>query len=254
VPKNDAYPLESVDRALRLLTLLQTGEPVTVTGAAKHLGVVPSTAHRLLGALVRRDYATQDESRSYVAGPALAARQSDITLGALSQAASPFLQQMQAAFDETAHVMVMQGQRIRFVDGIESSKALRVSVRSRGTMPAHCSAGGKAMLAALGPREVDERYRDGLPPWPTAKIASLAALHRELEGVRKRGYGINVEETEAGVSGVAAAVLTPAGRPIAALTFALPSSRFSQVGHEELGRVTMRSAAGLTEALQKALI
>ena len=83
-------------------------------------------------------------------------------------------------------------------------------------MPAHCSAGGKAMLAALSPHEVEQRYEDGLPPWPSAKVTSLSALQRELEGTRKRGYGINVEETEPGVSGVAAAVLTPAGRPIAA--------------------------------------
>jgi IclR family acetate operon transcriptional repressor len=253
VSKNDAYPLESVDRALRLLTLLQAGQSLTVTGAAKHLDVVPSTAHRLLGALVRRDYATRDERRGYVGGPALGSRQQHITLGSLSAAAAPFLQEMQAAFDETAHVMVLQGRLIRFVDGMESSKALRVSVRSGGTMPAHSSAGGKAMLAALTTQEIEERYRDGLPPWPTAKVTSLLALHRELNGVRERGYGINVEETEQGVSGVAAAVLTPGGRPVAALTFAVPSSRFSQFGHVELGRVTMQSAARLTAALQERL-
>lgn len=224
-----------------------------MTGAARDLDVVPSTAHRLLGALVRRDYAAQDENRRYVAGPALLGRQPHITLGALSAAAAPFLQEMQTEFDETAHVMVMQGQMIRFVDGLESSKALRVSVRSRGTMPAHCSAGGKAMLAGLSAQEIDERYRDGLPSWPSAKVTSLPALHRELDGVRARGYGINVEETEPGVSGVAAAVLTPAGRPVAALTIAVPSSRFSQFGHEELGRVAIHSATGLTYALQERL-
>ncbi len=253
MPKSDAYPLESVDRALRLLTLLQAGQALTVTGAAKHLDVVPSTAHRLLGALVRRDYAARDESRGYVAGPALVGRQQHITLSSLSAAAAPFLRELQEAFDETAHVMVLQGRLIRFVDGMESSKALRVSVRSGGTMPAHCSAGGKAMLAALTSQEIEERFRDGLPAWPTAKVTSLAALHRELDGVRGRGYGINVEETESGVSGVAAAVLTPGGRPVAALTLAVPSTRFGRFGHEELGRVTMQSARRLTDALQEQL-
>lgn len=252
--KKESYPLESVDRALRLLTLLQSGQSVTVTSAAKHLDVVPSTAHRLLGALVRRDYAVQDGNRSYSAGPALGAMQGGgITVGALSSAAAPFLRELHDAFDETAHVMVMHGSWISFVDGIESSKALRVSVRSRGLMPAHCAAGGKAMLAALSKQEVDELYHDGLPPWPGAKITSLAALHRELDAVRRRGYGINVEETEPGVSGVAAAVLTPAGRPVAALTVAVPSSRFDDLGAEKTGKLAAKCAAQLTAALQEGL-
>lgn len=253
MPKKTAYPLESVDRALRLITLLQSGQSVTVTAAAQHLDVVPSTAHRLLGALVRRDYAAQDDQRRYVAGPALIGRTTSITVGALSAAAAPFLQELHDAFDETAHVMVLEGSWIRFVDGIESSKALRVSVRSRGTMPAHCSAGGKAMLAALNSREIDARYQDGLPDWPSSKVHSLSALRKELDDVRRRGYGINVEETEPGVSGVAAAVVTPSGRPIAALTLAVPSSRFQALGPDRAGRMAMATADRLSAALQRGL-
>ena len=253
MPNTEAYPLESVDRALRLITLLQSGQSVSVTAAAQYLDVVPSTAHRLLGALVRRDYAVQDDQRRYSAGPALKGRPMSITVGALSAAAAPFLQELHDAFDETAHVMVLDGPHIRFVDGIESSKALRVSVRSRGTMPAHCSAGGKVMLAALSRSEIDARYQDGLPEWPTAKITDLAMLHDELEVVRHRGYGVNLEETEPGVSGVAAAVVTPSGRPIAALTLAVPSSRFPALGPEKAGRAAMATAARLSEALQQGL-
>lgn len=253
MPKEPAYPLESVDRALRLLTLLQSGQAVTVTGAARHLDVVPSTAHRLLGALVRRDYAVQNEQRAYEAGPALPVQRNQVTVGTLSAAAAPFLHELQSAFDETAHVMMLQGQWIRFVDGAESSKALRVAARSRGTMPAHCSAGGKAMLAALSPHEVEERYQEGLPAWPSAKVTSLPSLQRELAGIRARGFGINVEETEVGVSGVAAAVLAPTGRPVAALTIAVPSSRFMELGPDRLGAASADAAARLTQTLRKIL-
>lgn len=242
-----------MDRALRLMTLLQSGQAVTVTSAAQHLEVVPSTAHRLLGALVRRDYAVQDAQRRYVAGPALIGGPTSITIGALSAAAAPYLKELHDTFDETAHVMVLEGPWIRFVDGIESSKALRVSVRSRGTMPAHCSAGGKAMLAALNRRELDARYQEGLPDWPSAKVHSLPMLHKDLDDVRRRGYGINIEETEPGVSGVAAAVVAPSGRPIAALTLAVPSSRFHALGPDRAGRTTMATADRLSIALQRGL-
>ena len=44
-------PIESVDRALRLVSMLRDEDSITVTHAAETLGVALSTAHRLLGAL-----------------------------------------------------------------------------------------------------------------------------------------------------------------------------------------------------------
>ena len=51
--------LRSVDSALLLVTVLQQEGPMRVTDAAGRLGVSVSTAHRLLSALVHRDFAVQ---------------------------------------------------------------------------------------------------------------------------------------------------------------------------------------------------
>ena len=72
-----ASPVESVDRALVLLTALRDGEVLSVTDAAARLGVAPSTAHRLLTSLVHRDFAFQDRDRRYRRGPALLAPRSE---------------------------------------------------------------------------------------------------------------------------------------------------------------------------------
>ena len=48
----DRAPVESVDRALQLVSILRDEQVLTVTHAADLLGVAPSTAHRLLAALV----------------------------------------------------------------------------------------------------------------------------------------------------------------------------------------------------------
>ena len=53
------YAIASVDSALLLATLLQHEGPMRVTDAAERLGVSASTAHRLLGMLVYRDFAEQ---------------------------------------------------------------------------------------------------------------------------------------------------------------------------------------------------
>jgi IclR family acetate operon transcriptional repressor len=220
-------PIESVDRALQLLSFLLEGTELSVTDAAHRLGVVPSTAYRLLSALVYRGFAIQGSDRRYRLGPALLApRDEPLTLSTLRTTAHPALERLHRTVGETVQLMVLQGPYIRFVDGIECELPLRVGVRISDKMPAHCSAGGKAILAALGNADFDAVYRGGLPEWPTARITTLGALKRQLAQVRKTGYGTNSEETEQGVSGMGMAIRDPVGRPIAAFTVAVPSARF----------------------------
>jgi len=241
--------LGSVDRALRLIMLLQAGETLSVTEAAARLAVVPSTAHRLLGALCYRGFAVQDASRRYSIGPVLAAHSTAVTPATLRSAAGPALAAMRQAFKETAHLMVLRGALIQFVDGVEADRALRIGLRIGGTMPAYCSAGGKAMLAALSTPEVETLHASGLPEWPTAKVRSLPALKHELAEIRQAGYGVQVEETEAGVCGIGVAILDLAGRPVAGLTLALPTSRFDRRAVPAMGRLLTKAAAETADRL-----
>lgn len=241
--------LGSVDRALRLIMMLQAGETLSVTEAAARLAVVPSTAHRLLGALCYRGFAVQDAARHYSIGPALAVHSATVTPATLRSAASPALATLRQAFRETAHLLVLRGTLIQFVDGVEAERALRIGLRIGGTMPAYCSAGGKAMLAALSTPEVEALHATGLPDWPTAKIRSLAALKRQLAEIRQVGYGVQVEETEEGVCGIGVAILDLTGRPVAGLTLALPAGRFDRRGVPAMGRLLTQVAAATSDRL-----
>ena len=67
-----AYRIESVDKALRLLHMFREKPRWTVSEVSEALGVVPSTAHRLLAMLQWHDFAHQEPgSKAYVAGRAL---------------------------------------------------------------------------------------------------------------------------------------------------------------------------------------
>ncbi|HRO31423.1 MULTISPECIES: IclR family transcriptional regulator [Micrococcaceae] len=240
-------PIESVDRALVLLTLLREQGSVSVAEAAAHLGVAPSTAHRLLTALVHRDFARQDHLRRYLVGPAF--RTSPVTspaLAALRDAARPALELARAETGETVQVMVLRGGNILFLDGIESGHSLRIASRTGDVLPAFTSAGGKALLSRLNNQQLDELFRAGLPDWPTATIQSRATLKRRMTRIRQDGYATNIEETEQGVVGIGVAVVDELGRPLAGLTTATPSLRFTRADlphHVE----TLRAAARILE-------
>ncbi|MFH5824872.1 IclR family transcriptional regulator [Georgenia sp. AZ-5] len=237
--KSDPYRIEAVDRALVLLTLLSERGSLSVTEAGRALGVAASTAHRLLSTLSHRGFAVQGERRLYLPGPAL--RRLGGGVGAeLSERVHPYLERLFARVGETVHLMVRTGAEIRFVDGIEGEQPLRVGLRTGAHMPAYCTSGGKAMLAELDPLEIDALHAGGLTPWPGEQIRNLPALHRELEQVRRRRFGLNHDESEPGVTAIGASIGVHDGEH-AALTVALPTARLA-----------LTDAAALAEALRDA--
>jgi len=246
-------PLESVDRALRLIEALADGRILTVKEAADLLEVAPSTAHRLLAALKFRRFAVQDGDRGYRAGTALQVGELDLMhADRLRMAAAPALALLHAEVDECAQLMVLRGTDIVFLDGAESFRPLRVAVRIGDRIPAHCSAGGKAILAELGTEGLSALYAEGLPTWPSASITDLTALRRQLAQVRSQGYGVNHNETEDGVSGVGVALHDASGQAVAALTLAVPSARFSRADLPAYAELLHRAARLAEPALPAA--
>ena len=219
------YPLQSVDRAFTLVGMLKESD-LRVVDAAETLGVAQSTAHRLLAMLVHHDYAVQLRQHIYTAGPAL-------TIGLtraqqppnLVQVARPHIEALSAQTRETVHVMVLEGTGARFVDGIESPQNLKVSTRVGMVLPAHITSGGKVLLARLSREELLRLYPRGLRLTPDAAGPDIVALQRELATVRRRGYAVNLEETEQRVNAIGAAVVNGGGRGIAAVVVAAPSAR-----------------------------
>jgi DNA-binding IclR family transcriptional regulator len=223
-------PAEAVDRALRLLLLLRQQGRLSVTHAAAELGVAPSTAHRLLNALCFRDFAVQDRDRQYRAGPQLSdSGSAPLSVAALRRLARPAIELLHDRTRETAHLMVLRGADIRFIDGVEAEQALRVGLRTGIRLPAYCTSGGRAMLAALPRADVDDLHRQGLPAWPGATVTDLAGLHRQLATVRKKGYAVNQEESEQGLVAVGACIRDDAGRPLAGVSVSVPSVRYRRV-------------------------
>jgi IclR family transcriptional regulator, acetate operon repressor len=222
VKNKPAYAITSVDSALLLATLLQQEEPMRVTDAATRLGVSVSTAHRLLGMLVYRDFAEQLPDRRYGAGPVLRrGRVQPASVARLREVALPHLRRLVDSLGETANVMVLAGSDVRFVATVESGHVLRVGDRTGRALPAHRSSGGKAVLAALD--------QEGLAALlETVEDVDAAGLARELRAVRRRGFAVNDQQTEAGLTAVGVAVPAAGGFSGAALSIAAPTARVSR--------------------------
>jgi DNA-binding IclR family transcriptional regulator len=238
--------LSSVGHAVRILLLLRERQTVRVTEVAETLAVARSTAHRILTTLCEYGFVVQTRSRgAYRAGPQLV----EVGLAALRgvdvrRVAHPHLEALSAELRETVSLIVVQGDRSWFLDSVESMEPLRVSSRTGHSVPAHCTSGGKVLLAQLSPESLRRLYpEEGLPTVTERTIACRSELEAELALVRERGYGTNFEGGEIGVSGVGVLIRDPEGRPLAAVAVSAPSSRLTDERVDELV-----SAAGETAA------
>jgi IclR family transcriptional regulator, acetate operon repressor len=224
-----SYPISSVGNALKLLLLFREHQSVRLTEACAYLGVAHSTAHRLLAMLVEHGFVRQEPSRAYVPGPMLA----EIGLAVVQKMdiraqARPFLEQLAEEYGETVHLTILEDRNVRYVDAIESDRALRVTARTGQVLPAHCTSAGKALLAALAPGEVPALYAGiKLEAKTSHSMKSVRALEAALEVVRDDGFATNHEESEDGVGSVAIALVNGAGRPVAAIAVAVPELRLT---------------------------
>jgi DNA-binding IclR family transcriptional regulator len=246
--------IRSLDSGLRLLEILRDRPSLSVNEAAKLLGTAPSTAHRLLGTLKARGFVAQDPAtRRYRAGSALL----DIAFDALRnldvrRISRHHLEALAFEQGETTNLIVLERTSIRYMEVAESTQQLRAASRVGETRPAHGTASGKVLLAALTDAQVEALYPDeALAPMTPHTVRTRRELLKELAAVREQGFAVATEEGVAGITAIAVPLHEPLGRVVAALTLAGPSSRLPAERIEEVARATLRHAAAIDEDLRR---
>jgi IclR family acetate operon transcriptional repressor len=223
------YGISSVDHALQLAVLLQVEGPLTVSAAADRLGVARSTAHRLLSMLVYRDFAVQKADRRYDAGPVLSvASTSRSRIARLRELAMPHLEVLAQHTQESANLLIRTGALSRFIACVEGPQVLRVGNREGMVFPAHLTTGGRLLLADLDDERLAAVYDSQQAADPHSPPVDLDALRVDLRPVRARGFALNVEDTEAGVTAVGYPIRGADGSAVAAVSVSVPSSRFTE--------------------------
>jgi IclR family acetate operon transcriptional repressor len=227
--KPDPQVLRSADHALRVVLLVTARGKITVSEVAAELSVGVSTAHRLLSTCKHAGFVRQDRAGGpYTIGPAV----HEIALAtsaavSLKDAAAPVLQDLRAEVGETTSMLILEGRTVRFVDSLEGNRhSVRVTPRVGVVLPAHCTSGGKAMLACLPEDELHRRLPgQRLEGVGERSIRTWPVLAAELERVRRRGWAVNLGEGDPGIGAVGAAIRSGTGEPRAAVVVAAPLSR-----------------------------
>lgn len=219
--------LESVDKALALLTLLRGGDAIRIVDVSRKLGVAPSTAHRLMTTLVMRGFAEHIRgSKSYRAGRILFELGLSVT-GELDfrREARRHLLKLAAEVLETVHLMMLEKNGVRFIDSVESMHPVRVASRIGVLLPSYSASGGKLLMAYAGMSREDVLASGNLKPLTGQTLIDVDTLMDELDDIRRLGYARNRGESDEEVRAIAVGVPRRNGEVVAALAVAAPAPR-----------------------------
>jgi IclR family transcriptional regulator, acetate operon repressor len=239
----DRYRVQSVERAFVLLEALAEAGPegMILSDLARLLGISKSSAYAILQTLLAGGFVADSGSgmsRRYRLGMALA-RLGDVVVSqiALRDVAMTVMRELTRETGLTSRVAVLDEPYavvIARVDAPHSTVRFTANLGKREHL--HCSAVGKAMLAALPEQTVHEILSAaGLPEKTTHTITEAAALHAELESVARRGYAIDDEEDNVGVFCVGSAIFDHSAHCVGAVSITglkldLPAWRAEQLG------------------------
>lgn len=228
----------SAERCLAMLEYVaDRPEGVALTTVANALELPQSATHRLLSVLAQAGYVRQNPVTGWYAPTLVVAALGLRLLSALEipDVCQPTLDLLAKRTGELVRLSALEGGRLLWVAKAQGSQSsLRYDPITGRDVPLHVTAMGKAWLATLPDEEavalVAARGYGGDLIGPNA-LRDEAALRVELKVTRARGYGMVIEEAEAGVSAIAAVVRDGPGKdapPVAAVSVAGPAFRLPE--------------------------
>lgn len=246
--RHDLAPIQSVDRAIRLLkAIADSPRPLPLPAAARTAGVNPGTAWRLLATLEHHGLLARNGSGYAVGYSAvrIAAAADETTL---KNAARPLLERLVEETGEAVSLSVPRQDSIVSIDHLAAPRIVSAGWVGE-QLPLHCTSNGKLLLAWLPEDQLAAFLRRPLTALTPATITDPQGLYEELLEVRDREYGIEVEEFEVGLHAVSAAARDARGKPLAILSVSGPAYRMPRGQLHEIGALLLAAAAQLEAAL-----
>jgi len=223
------YIIRSVAHALDVIEeFYGDADELGVTDLSKRLKLHKNNIFRLLATLESRGYIEQNKAtenyrlgvRSLQLGQAYVGR-----MGLLRQA-RPIMEALVKQCRESSYVAVVRRGGMVPLDSVDADQSIRLASQIGETLPLHCTAAGKALLAFEGEDELKALLSDGFAKHTDRTPTDRAALAQQLKSVAANGYAIDMGEYVEDVRAVAVPIRDYARAVIATLAVSGPAYRF----------------------------
>ena len=244
----------AAEHTLRILShLAARSAPVAASAIARELGLPRSTVYHLLTSLAAHGYVLhlREERRWGLGASAFELASGYTRQQPLTRLGRPLISALADRLGESAHLAVMTGSDVLYIveERAPRRPALVSDVGVR--LPAHLTATGRAMLAALPREQVRALYPDAstFSTRTGTGPARPSELRELLRAVRVVGFASEDGEITSGLHSIGAAVRDPSGWPVAAVAVTWSDTHEREVS--ETAHAVMEIAAELERRLRR---
>jgi IclR family transcriptional regulator, KDG regulon repressor len=245
--------IQSIERAFAILEeVARNRDGINLSELSKRVELHNSTTFHLVRTMVSLGYVEQSrDSKRYRIGRHLFT----LAAGALDEIelvklATPVLESLTRATGECSHFAIRSGDSIVVLAKTVGAGMFQMADRAGVVRPAHCTALGKVLIAALTPAQI-ERYVDSheLRRFTPKTIVERDAILREFEQVRRGGIGFDDGEFDAEARCVAVPVRDFTGQVAGAIGLSGPIWRLSIQSLQEKAQQVREAALDLSREL-----
>lgn len=248
------YPLHTLEAAFDVIESFLSAQDSAqgVTEISRRLGLSKTRVFRILYTLTGRGYVQQDpHTQKYTLGLGfLALGEAVRNRIDLLRAAEPFLVELADVSGDTSYLVVRLSTGAMLADRRQGRQMLQVTTPIGQVLPHHVGAGPKVLLAYLPEPEREHAINQmEFTSYTPNTIADRDELRQYVARVLEQGYASDEGDYEPGVCAVGAPVWDHSGSVVAALSIAVPQSRYSEERRKQLIELAMDAARRLSAAL-----
>lgn len=244
--------VQSIDRAVKILKCFSSRRPeLRLTEIADELDLNKSTVHGIITTLKYHGLIDQDEeSQKYRLGLALLGLGSIVKDSLkINKIARPYIDEICSRLGETVHLGALDKDEVVYLEKAESHQSMRIVTTIGARLPAYCTGVGKAMMAYVDEETLIDLLPDKFERFTPNTITDKNVLLEVLREVRARGYAMDYQEHDLGLTCVAAPVLDSAGRANYAISVSGPSIRMTEAKIEEAIKLVKEAAEEISRSL-----
>lgn len=220
--KEKIESVRSLERGFKILECFTEHVTLSLTEIALYTDLSVTTCNRLVKTLVEMKYLEKNFQKKYTLGPKINAflesvnRKNDIV-----EIANESLIRLKNKFNETASMYLEQNSNRVCVAKVESSHALRRTVKLGEVLPLNRGAVGEVFLAFMS---IDKKVN--------LINKNIVYTDSFLDKIRKQNYSINDGVQEPGVYAIAAPVLDSSKNILSVISVSGPSDRIKKYESE----------------------
>jgi DNA-binding IclR family transcriptional regulator len=232
------HGIQVIARAAQVLRALE-GEAngLSLGEIALRVRLPRSTVQRIVNALAAEQLVMAASPTARVRlGPGLLRLAANARLE-IADIARPYIRALSERIRETVDLSILDGAEAVFIDHVVAPRRLRLVSAIGVHFPLHCTANGKAFLAALDEPHVRRLLGKRLPAYTRHTVRSLARLFAQLRAARRTGLAYDREEHTEGICAIGCLVHDQWGN-LLAISVPMPTSRF-RVGERAVARALL---------------